>query len=286
MLSCPICGIHLSANASILFYKCYSCNHWIAKFETSIADAQDAIFEQVADGDSAIYFLDDVRRAASKIILDQLVKLGPGKLLDVGCASGLFLELAEKDGFEVQGIEPNKKMSVYPIKKGLPVHVGFFPDILDDRERFKFIIFNDVLEHIEDIHSTLGSCNEFLEADGFLTINVPNCNGLFFRIAIFLNLIGYAKPWNRLWQTMFYTPHLHYFSPQSLVACVENHGFQKISGPIYLPVIGLVGLWGRISADSSSSFITRVIQYTAVLFIYPIYIFSTKDSFFVVFQKS
>ena len=42
-----------------------------------------------------------------------------GKLLDIGCSTGLFLDIAKKDGWTVQGIEFSKDTSEIARQKGL-----------------------------------------------------------------------------------------------------------------------------------------------------------------------
>jgi len=283
---CPICKKSLTKRASSWSYLCQDCNHWIATLEAKIENTEDPIFQTAGESGDAISFLDDVRRKTSKIILDRLEGFGLGRLLDVGCASGLFLSLAAKRGFNVYGIEPNPRMAGYSIKSNIPTRAGFFPDILDENERFDIISFNDVLEHIESIDRIFGGCHKHLADDGLLSINVPNCKGFFFNIARALNRFGYAKPWERLWQTMFYTPHLHYFSPKSLIKAAKNYGFSPVGKAVYLPVIGLSGLWGRLSADIETKLWVRALQYIAIIITYPFYALATKDSFFIVFKKT
>jgi hypothetical protein len=282
---CPIC---FERNLSLLtrwtFY-CSKCDHWISEQKVYLNRKSDLFFKSENFEDNPIFFLQQIRLETSRIILSQLRTLNKGNLLDVGCASGFFLEQAQNYGFKVTGIEPNKKMASYAIKKKLPVIVGFFPGALKRGEKYSFITFNDVLEHIEDIDSIIEGSYNSLISKGYLSINVPNSHGIFFRIGAFLSKFRYFTLWNRLWQVMFYTPHLHYFSPASLTNIVEKHSFSKIIGPTDLPVISIKNLWHRISAAPNLSFFEKSLQYLFFIFFYPIYKISTKDSFFIVFQK-
>jgi len=284
MTTCPLCNSNISSRVTSWSYYCPPCNHWISTYRPEKSDIENTEFE-LPDDESVIEFLDSVRLATSQKILQELGKSTHRKLLDVGCAAGLFVGAASKLGFDAQGIEPNKKMAAPGIKRGLNIRTGFFPEVLGKDERFEIITFNDVLEHIEGIHTILDSCYQRLENNGHLCINVPNSNGLFFHVAKLLGKLHFYGPWNRLWQTMFYTPHLHYFSPKSLVAAVERHGFRCISQPIALPVLRLPGLWTRLSVDKEASVAGNALMYVLIVLGFPVYLLMPKDSFFMVFQK-
>jgi SAM-dependent methyltransferase len=287
-MKCPICKKNSYRVTKYTFF-CSSCDHWTSSLKNNeevikIASPY-SLFSDEKNNENEIYFLNKIRLITSKIIISDLKKLGIGNLLDVGCASGLFLNVAVDYGFNVKGVEPNKERASYAKKRGIPVDIGFFPEALKKGCNFKFITFNDVLEHICDIETVIQNSYNFLEPKGYLSINVPNSHGLFFKLSRTLVNVGYTSPWDRLWQKMFYTPHIHYFSPKSLTKIVENYNFTKVLGPKPLPVISLDNLWGRISATPNISLLNRIAQYVAFFLIYPIYKFSTKDSFFIVFQK-
>ena len=148
------------------------------------------------------------------------------------------------------------------------------------------IILNDVFEHIPDINFILTSCINFLKPVGILIINVPNSNGILFKISKLLAYLGFMGPWNRLWQTMFlYSPHLHYFSASSLRLLVEKYKFKTLTEECQLDTISMNGLWERISVDHSNSIFLKFIIYFGILLLYPLIKFSPKDNFFSVFKK-
>jgi len=285
MTTCPLCNSKISARVTSWSYYCPPCNHWISTYKPAKSDIENTEFE-LPDDENVIKFLDGVRLATSRKILLTLGKGERRTLLDVGCASGIFVDAARQMGFDAQGIEPNKKMAAPGIGRGLNIRTGFFPEVLEKDEKFEIITFNDVLEHIEDIHTILDSCHQRLTGNGCLCINVPNSNGLFFHIAKLLGKFHHCGPWNRLWQIMFYTPHLHYFSPQSLTAAVERHNFKAVSQPIPLPVLSLKGLWKRLSIDKESSVAGNVLMYVLIVIGFPVYMLMPKDSFFMVFEKN
>src|SRR4051812_28380350 len=79
-----------------------------------------------------------------------------GTLLDVGCHVGTFLELAERGGFEVAGIEPSRWAA--GIARGRisgPVHNGALEDAPVPAGGYDVVTIWDVIEHLPDPASDL-----------------------------------------------------------------------------------------------------------------------------------
>ena len=89
--------------------------------------------------------------------LEEILKLKTrGKLLDVGCAYGYFLQLANDKGFEVFGIDP----SDYAVKKaqkkfGSKIIKTFLSKADFPEKTFAVITMFDVFEHLKDPKSDL-----------------------------------------------------------------------------------------------------------------------------------
>ncbi len=95
-----------------------------------------------------------------------------GRLLDVGCADGYFLELARADGWEVMGLEISEEMARkasgrlnIPIATSLD---GLSPGELDA------ITMWEVLEHLPDPVAELRRLVQRLRPGGFLMLSTPN----------------------------------------------------------------------------------------------------------------
>jgi SAM-dependent methyltransferase len=170
---------------------------------------------------------------------------GKPTLLDVGSAHGWFLQKVKED-FDAQGIEPDQAMADFAIKKGLNVRKGYFPAVLDHHEKFDFIIFNDVLEHIPDVKNIVKSCSDYLKDDGILVINVPDTRGVFYKASKFLKKLGMAGSFDRMWQVGLPSPHLYYFDKNSISKIAAQAGF-KIVKEHSLNSIALNGLFDRIN---------------------------------------
>lgn len=77
-----------------------------------------------------------------------------GKLLDIGCGHGLFLERAKNVGFEVWGTDFDEKSIKCAKKRGLENVYNFssedFVNFAKEKKlKFDVIVFNAVLEHLD-----------------------------------------------------------------------------------------------------------------------------------------
>jgi len=139
-------------------------------------------------------------------------------LLDVGADKGYVLEIFEKKGFKVFGIEPSLENVQYinsKLKKNV-CKVGFLEEINFDYKKFDLIIASHVLEHIQDIKLGLTILKNILSNDGILFIAVPNC----FNEEVLVS-------------SVYKNPHIHHFTKKSLEKIFSELNFEIISNEIY-----------------------------------------------------
>jgi len=109
--------------------------------------------------------------------LDMLEKLGAsGRLLEVGCSGGYFLELARTRGWGAFGIEASPELAECARKRGLEVQTGAFADVTVPDGAFDVVRMSHVLEHIRDIKGALSKARGALRAGGLVAISEPNLN--------------------------------------------------------------------------------------------------------------
>lgn len=264
---CPICRSRMSAGLAGWHQECPRCLY-------ESADLKPAINEHVArkniDENSRENGLWSLRVANFASLLRAIKESGrdSGKLLDVGCAHGWFLDAAKENGFDVLGIEPDIQVSNATSQRGLPVRQGFFPEILSSNEQFDIIIFNDVFEHIPDLSRLLAGCRNHLQPDGLLVLNLPSNEGGIYRVSRLLTKIGFNSFFERLWQKGLPSPHLHYFNLINLNELLRNNGFQSIASG-RLPALRLRGLFTRISYTGNHSLFIRLLVYFVVVLAMP-----------------
>jgi SAM-dependent methyltransferase len=143
----------------------------------------------------------------------------PGRLLDVGCASGRFLSACADAGWEVVGLEPSQALSELA-KRLLQDRAEILPVTLQeatfDPSCFDAVTMWDVLEHVPYPSEFLRKAATLLKPGGFLLANVPNLDSL------------QARFWRSRWP-LFLPEHLNYFNRQSLALCGEQSGVQLVA---------------------------------------------------------
>jgi 2-polyprenyl-3-methyl-5-hydroxy-6-metoxy-1,4-benzoquinol methylase len=263
-------------------YQCGSCQYEKADLKPTInsSQAHDRINEAAREDG-----LRELRVRNFKALLGAIVKIKPtgGKLLDVGCAHGWFVEAAMKD-FEVLGVEPDKAVYDVPAAKGLPVRQGFFPEVLLSSEKFDVIVFNDVIEHIPSVELVLQSCRARLNEGGVLVLNLPSSNGIFYRLSKVFACIGKSGFFERLWQKGLPSPHVHYFNKGNLLSLLTHNGFDAVKSG-NLPTLGLTGLYTRISYTGELGLISRSLVYCAVAAALPFLRLLPSDIIYVISKR-
>lgn len=144
-------------------------------------------------------------------------------LLDVGCAKGLFSELAkEKLGVTTWGIEINSDAASLAsevmdkvICKDVNTAIKEIPD-----NYFDCIVFNDILEHLVDPYFVLDFIKCKLTQDGVVIASLPNIR----HAPILYDLVVNAN-WNyQEWGVLDKT-HLRFFTKKSIIKMFEDQGF-------------------------------------------------------------
>ena len=139
--------------------------------------------------------------------LEELLRLAPGrKILDIGCATGQFLEVASEVGFDAFGVEPTEYAAGVARRRGLNVHHGFVSDLPSCE--YDVVHSNHVLEHIPDPVAFMKDVARVLKPGGIACIEVPN---EFDNLPYILNtLMRTRKPQTEP------SPHINFFDIRSL----------------------------------------------------------------------
>jgi len=265
--TCPVCQHELAPGLTQWHFLCKECHYEKADLEPVInsGDAHTLIDEAARENGLRALRVKNFNSLLSRI--KSCTKTG-GSLLEVGCAHGWFLDVA-KDDFDAQGIEPDQAVFNLVSQRHPTVRCGFFPDVLQEHERFDVIVFNDVIEHIPAIESIVKQCHQHLNPGGLLVLNLPSSNGVFYKLSRVLTRLSMPGSFERLWQKGLPSPHLHYFNPQNLGELIARNGFeQQDQGE--LPTLALDGLYKRISYTGDQGLLTRAFIYSAVALALPI----------------
>lgn len=149
-----------------------------------------------------------------------------GKALEIGSSTGLFLSLLQEKGWEVLGIEPSSPAVKIARQREIPILNTTFEQANLVRNSFDVVIFNHVLEHMEDPVAIIRKAKNLLRKKGIIFIDVPNFASLSARL-------GGAG-----WQYILPKEHRWHFTPASLFHILEKASLQ----PLYWEAHS--GIWG------------------------------------------
>jgi len=116
------------------------------------------------------------RKAMWKRRLKKLEKIArPAKLLDVGCGCGLFLDEAQKGGWDVSGVEISGYGAGYAKKAfGIDVFNGQMLEAHLPDAYFDVVTFWHSLEHTANPLAHLREAARVLKPGGMIVVAVPN----------------------------------------------------------------------------------------------------------------
>lgn len=134
----------------------------------------------------------------------------PGKVLDVGCGPGSFLDVLRRRGWDAYGIEPTPHYAEFARERyRVKVTTGFLEDVQLPEAYFDMVTLERTFEHMADPTQALITIRNSLKEGGIICIDVPNI----------------LKP-KKL--PFFEAPHLYYFSPNTLSLLLRKIGFELI----------------------------------------------------------
>lgn len=129
----------------------------------------------------------------------------PGRVLDVGCSTGLFLSAARQAGWQARGVEYSVDSSrVAREVYGQDVVTGALEPGMFEPGSFDVVTFWDVIEHVPDPVHTLGVAAQLLAPGGLMVLKTPNVDGLYpkasLAVAGRLGFWGHPEPPGHLFQ--------------------------------------------------------------------------------------
>jgi len=97
-----------------------------------------------------------------------------GKLLDVGCATGDFCEVAGKCGYETVGIDVSPYMIKEAVGKGVKAFLMSVEEMRFKKNCFDVVTMFSVLQYVKNPIDTLMVTREVLKPRGVLFVHVPS----------------------------------------------------------------------------------------------------------------
>ena len=141
-----------------------------------------------------------------------------GRLLDVGCATGFFLDLAQAQGWEVTGTEVSPFSAGYAREHfALDVRLGGLRDLALVSGSYDAVTMWDVIEHVTNPKAELSEAGRLLRPQGLLSIITPDAGSLVAR------LLG-----NRWEEFRRVREHIYFFSRRTMTRMLEQAGFDVL----------------------------------------------------------
>jgi SAM-dependent methyltransferase len=177
--------------------------------------------------ESASYFDREAEETAgARRILERLEGAMPrGRLLEVGCAGGYFLQAARARGWQAAGIEYSEEASHFARERlGLDVRTGTLAEAAFADGSFDAVYMGDVLEHVTDPLATLAEVRRVLRPGGILALAGPiTIHSLDRRL---LRWVFARLGWTRPLRLPPY--HLLEFTPRTLAEALRRGGFEVV----------------------------------------------------------
>lgn len=212
IVRCPSCGLVFRANmpAQEELGAIYGDSYFGAAANDTAMGAT-GYLDYVAD--------EALHRANARKRLKSLGRdLRPGRLLDVGCAAGFFLDEARLAGWEPHGVELAPHMAALAKDRfGLRVEQAAFAEAKLEPHTYDAITMWDYLEHSVDPKADLLRSHQLLRPGGLLALSTGDVGSLAARLS--------GSRWHLL------TPrhHNYFFQPGTLRQMLERAHFSVVS---------------------------------------------------------
>ena len=218
------------------FYRCKNCgfvfsNPYVPKehIEDFYSRLEDGEYSAEAEG----------RTKNFKTIFKRVKRLQTkttnrgNTLLDIGAASGIFLNLAREEGYTIEGIEPSEFLVNEAEKNyGITLFKGTVENYPVGK-RFSVITLLDIVEHLVEPGTFMAKVNELMEDDGLLVLVTPDINSLACKLT--------GKRW---WH--YRIAHINFFNLKSLVHLLHANGFEMVLKKKYVWNFSLFYLLTRV----------------------------------------
>lgn len=157
------------------------------------------------------------------------------RALDVGCATGIFLEAATKAGWEVEGIDISSYAVSQALEKGMRARVGELSAAQFPQGTFDVVTLWDIIEHVTEPSTLLAECERILAPGGLLAISTPDAGSPPAKL-LGGNWLGFRS----------IDEHLYFFSRASLTAMLEKANFEVVQSTSVGKYISLSRIIARL----------------------------------------
>jgi SAM-dependent methyltransferase len=185
--------------------------------------------------------------------LRQLQRLAapPGKLLDVGCYTGVFMKLAALKGWTVTGVELSAWAAAIARQNGHgEVHSLALDEAGLEPASFDVITLWDVIEHLSHPAGMLKNVNGLLKPGGIIAVSTHMADSFAAR------LLGSRYPF-------FMDMHLVHFSRPTLHRMLSQCGFEVLAYKRHIRILRLGYFLDKLEPRARSPILKKTYRWLA-----------------------
>jgi 2-polyprenyl-3-methyl-5-hydroxy-6-metoxy-1,4-benzoquinol methylase len=198
--------------------------------------------------------LSSLRNAVKEVLELNTMRLPavrPGRMLEIGCASGAFLHAMANRGWQVEGIEASASAAACAAALGYRVHTGTVEDAPAPAEPLDLIVGWMVLEHLHEPVQALRRLASWLNPSGWLVLSTPNAGAIDFRI------------FGSNWYPLQLPTHLYHLTPKSVARMLAAAGWRLERVHFQRVLVDPVASLGYVlAARGMSSLGPRLVRFT------------------------
>jgi SAM-dependent methyltransferase len=152
----------------------------------------------------------------------------PGRILDVGCGTGLFLSVARRRGWTSAGVDGSLEATRFAREHfGLDVETGEFATAFASGRQFEAVTMWDVIEHSRDPIGLLRAARGCLAPGGVLGLSTPNQRSVLDVVAGAMYRASGGRVIAPL-EKFYIDQHFLYFAPDTLRGALARAGFELV----------------------------------------------------------
>lgn len=144
----------------------------------------------------------------------EIPRLPPGRLLEVGCASGAFLEHMKGLGWAVEGLEFSEGAARQARAAGHKVHIGTIESVKGPVGPYDLIVGWMFFEHLHDPVKSLQILREWTAPGGWVAMSIPDAGSWEFR------------HFKSRWFALELPRHLSHFTKKSIRLVLDRAGWK------------------------------------------------------------
>ena len=224
---CPVCEaeqqVKVAEHNGLHVVRCLSCGHqfvWPVPPDTELAAIYDQTYYQGSRQSVGFNDYDGLAGSRRRMFTRHLRRLQrhvrAGRLLDVGCATGDFLKVAQRHGWEAMGVDPSPARQ-QALAAGLKMVGRTIDDAEVEPRSIDLITFWDVLEHLPEPVEALRRTSALLAPQGIVSATVPNASSAVASVSG-RRWFGYKTAGE----------HLQFFTTSTIRRAFQSAGFEIV----------------------------------------------------------